>query len=121
VGAIYGAGRYIEQVIIEAPWHFDYWGAMTIYITAIFYTPGVTIPKLSIFCLYLRIFSNRFMRACCWLMMGMLVARLVVEFITIPLQCNHLWYAWQPSLWLGNCDQIWLHYTWGRLPMSLAA
>jgi hypothetical protein len=106
-----------EYVISSSPSALDRWGVTNMYITTFFYVVAVTLTKLALFVLCLRIFTGRFSRwCCCWIMTFVICARVASDAITIPLQCgSHPEYAWQPYDWAGNCDDIAHHYTYTQL------
>lgn len=78
-----------------------------LYIMTWFYVPSNALSRVSVVCMYLRIFTDRWARAACWTVMAFLVANAVGVVIASQLECTPLAYAWDRSIAGGTCfDQI---------------
>jgi hypothetical protein len=86
VSATYGSGRHASRVFVENDWHFTYWGIYALYVIPFLYQPCVTLPKISILILYLRVFPGKFSRWCCYFIMFILLANASPNIL--PPSCN---------------------------------
>lgn len=84
-----------------------------------FYVPSNALSRVSVVCMYLRIFTDRWARAACWTVMAFLVANAVGVVIASQLECTPLAYTWNRSIAGGTCfDQI-LYYQLANFPNIL--
>lgn len=90
-----------------------------LYILDWFYVPSNMLSRVSVVCMYLRIFTDKWARAACWAVMAFLVANCVATVIAAQLECTPLAYTWDRTIPGGTCfDQI-LWYQLSNFPNIL--
>ena len=67
------------------------------------YLFAVTIPKLTILGLYLRIFPEKLYRSACYAISGVLMASLMANITAISVICIPLKALWDPSIQGAHC------------------
>lgn len=111
----YGIGRHTAWLVVLHPELLPTRGALGFYVVPILYVGSATFPKLSILVLYLRIFTDRFSRATCWALCGIISTLFVVNVFVICFQCSPRSKVWTPQE-PGHCHNVHLHFTWGSFP-----
>lgn len=64
---------------------------------------SVALPKISILCLYLRIFVKRGTRIACYVLIGVITANWIAFSIADIFQCTPVAYQWDKSIAHGTC------------------
>ena len=67
---------------------------------------SVALPKISVLCLYLRIFTKRCPRALCYVIIGVIIANWIVFSLTAIFQCSPIAYQWDRSIPYGKCIDV---------------
>lgn len=76
---------------------------------------AVTLPKLAILGLYLRIFPQKPYRSACYVISGILVASLMANIITISVVCIPLKALWDPHIKGAHCISRNAYFTYATL------
>lgn len=79
------------------------------------YILAVTFPKLSMLCLFLRIFVTRWSRNGCYMLIAFLSLTAFANITVAILQCIPLHRAWDPASG-GHCINQNAWWCWGSLP-----
>lgn len=87
-----------------------------LYILDWFYVPSNMLSRVSVICLYLRIFTERWARAACWAVMAFLIGNCVATIIAAQLECTPLAYAWDKTIEGGTCFDLILWYQLTNFP-----
>ncbi|KAF2490389.1 hypothetical protein BU16DRAFT_596458, partial [Lophium mytilinum] len=110
-----GVGYHVVAVAKNTPWKLETWAKFT-FIIPLMYLPAIAMPKLSILCLYLRIFSEPIHRVVCWITAGLIVANCIGSMVPAFVICVPLEYLWNPKLpGGGHCIDIDAWYRWSSL------
>jgi hypothetical protein len=115
-----GLGKHAAAVMMEDPSG----GMISLYLKLLyildwFYVPSNMLSRVSVVCMYLRIFTDKWARIACWAVMAFLVANAVATIIAAQLECTPLAYTWDRSIVGGTCfDQI-LWYQLSNFPNIL--
>ena len=75
------------------------------YLDQVFYKFTINLTKLSILCLYLRIFSQTWFRRTCWACMGLILSYATASVIATIFQCTPITRMWNRSL-PGTCINL---------------
>ncbi|KAI9039000.1 cytochrome P450 [Aspergillus affinis] len=67
------------------------------------YVPSNALSRVSVVALYLRIFTSRFYRSMCWVVIAFLLGHMLITLITAQLECLPLAYTWDKSIPGGRC------------------
>lgn len=100
-----GVGRHPAAVLMDNPIQMVAW-AKSLYALEWLYLTAVTLPKISILSLYLRIFTMRDARVTCYILMFMLVAKWIAFIFATTFQCSPVAYQWDKSLTGGTCVNV---------------
>ncbi|KAI9686107.1 MAG: hypothetical protein M1820_010696 [Bogoriella megaspora] len=111
----WAVGYHIERVLKTMPDQIANWGKNSFYAIPILYATAVAWPKLSILLLYLRIFTYKWPRICCWTIAAIIIITAIGNVFGIALQCFPVEKAWNPTL-PGHCNNIQAHLIYGSLP-----
>ncbi|APA10888.1 hypothetical protein SS1G_03439 [Sclerotinia sclerotiorum 1980 UF-70] len=115
-----GVGTRFEKVIQVMPEKITSWGWNGFYTIPILYCFAVSFPKMSVLVLYLRIFVDRFTKACCWTVLAVISLSAVVNTFTVGFQCGkHPTAAWVSTIPGAHCNNIQAHLTYSGLPNIL--
>ncbi|KAF2811144.1 uncharacterized protein BDZ99DRAFT_344380, partial [Mytilinidion resinicola] len=110
-----GVGYHVVAVAKNTPWKLKTWAKFT-FIIPLTYLPAIAMPKLSILCLYLRIFSEPIHRAVCWITAGLIVANCIGSMVPAFVICVPLEFLWNQNLpGGGHCIDIDAWYRWSSL------
>ncbi|KAF2476667.1 uncharacterized protein BDR25DRAFT_154105, partial [Lindgomyces ingoldianus] len=117
---VYGGGvGYHRSVVEQSASKIRVLAKMAI-VLPIFYLPAAALPKLSIICLYLRIFhkqTNPIQRKICWITAILVVANCIGSMIPAFVACRPLSYLWMerkpgdPT----HCIDFNAWYRWGSI------
>ncbi|KAF4632401.1 hypothetical protein G7Y89_g5720 [Cudoniella acicularis] len=83
------------------------------------YLFAVTLPKLAIICLYLRIFVERKYRLICYGLFGLVVLSATISLLVTSFMCIPLDALWNPLITNPRCINIASWWRWSTLPSSL--
>ncbi|MCJ1383911.1 hypothetical protein MMC17_007025 [Xylographa soralifera] len=100
-----GVGRHLVAVLEYHPEQLTAW-AKSLYALEWLYLASVALPKTSILCLYLRIFTNRAARIACYTLIGVIVANWIAFILAATFQCTPVAYQWDKTIPGGNCFDI---------------
>lgn len=87
-----------------------------LYILDWFYVPSNMLSRVSVVCMYLRIFTDKWARAAAWTVMTFLIANCVATLIAANLECMPLEYTWDKSVEGGRCFNQSLWYQVSNIP-----
>ncbi|KAI9645415.1 hypothetical protein NHQ30_006154 [Ciborinia camelliae] len=97
-----GVGRHVAYLEISAPKQLanEY---IIMYPIEILYISAFTFPKLSILCLYLKIFVTRITRNTTYILIAIVIGTWIAETTTAIFQCWPIQYIWNKSIVGGHC------------------
>jgi hypothetical protein len=81
-----------------------------------FYFPSVSLPKLSILALYLRIFTTKPYRYGAFFIAGILIAQWIIAWILTGIMCTPFAYLWDKEIPGGHCLDQTRIFTWFSFP-----
>ncbi|OAA33160.1 integral membrane protein [Moelleriella libera RCEF 2490] len=100
----YGFGKHGQVLEQNGQLHYLEGYFMYIYLGELWFVVDVTLSKLSVLCLYLRIFRvDRRFRLICYTVMGVVISWGVAVFFATMLQCLPIRGAWKVSEPGRNC------------------
>ncbi|KAF4634933.1 hypothetical protein G7Y89_g3164 [Cudoniella acicularis] len=107
-----GDGRHIVAI---TPEEFNTW--LKLFVVAMFdYGPSVTFPKLSILCLYLRIFNTKPYRYSVYAIATILISTCLASWVAVFCLCTPYNYTWDKSIPGGHCIDQNKEFTWISFP-----
>lgn len=89
------------------------------YIEHWFYVPSITLSRVSVVVLYLRIFASRLARLCSWMTLAFFVATGLVLLVGSQLECRPLEYMWNKEI-DGHCINQPLWWQLSNIPNVIA-
>jgi hypothetical protein len=95
-----GVGRHLHYVSKQQRIE---WLKSTYLAIPLLYIFSVSLPKLAIIHIYLQIFTDKYLRLCCWATGAILVIGPVALIPAIALQCRPAGYLWNKSIPGGHC------------------
>ncbi|KAF2799244.1 hypothetical protein K505DRAFT_231492, partial [Melanomma pulvis-pyrius CBS 109.77] len=112
-----GAGRHVAYWFLTDP------TVMTTYFkiqtaAEFVYVAACLFPKLSVLVLYLRIFTERIMRICTWIVIGVCVAHAIANIIASFTICRPFEFKWNKAI-DGHCANVMASYRYVSLPHIL--
>lgn len=112
---ITGAGHHLPAVIIQhGPAKLVVWSKM-IYASIWIYSVAVVLPKMSILCLYLRIFVRKPQRITCYVLMGVLITHMISTVFAATFECTPVAHLWDKTI-AGHCFDAVAFYRIASLP-----
>lgn len=78
--------------------------------------PGITLPKLAILCLYLRIFQVKPYRFATFVIGGILIATWIASWSVAFAMCTPYSFQWNKSIEGGTCLNEFSFYIWMGIP-----
>ncbi|RYP41691.1 hypothetical protein DL767_000896 [Monosporascus sp. MG133] len=111
-----GAGRHMAYFLLNDP------STITTYLklqtaTEFVYMAGVTVPKVTILLLYLRIFTQREIRIITWIVIGVVVANFFTSGLIVGLTiCQPFAYKWDKTIPGGRCANLMAAYRLISIP-----
>ncbi|KAI9640226.1 hypothetical protein NHQ30_011464 [Ciborinia camelliae] len=114
-----GIGYHITDVATYNPTALITWAKILV-IGAITYVASCCIPKMVILSLYLRIFTSKFARLTCYLLIFVVVGLAIADTVAASVMCLPLDYLWDKSIPGGKCINIPALYRWGSLPNAVS-
>lgn len=110
-----GVGRHLAAVLLYHPTKFESW-AKTLYALDWLYLTSVALPKISVLCLYLRIFTSRGARLTCHVLLWFVVATWLAYIIAANFQCTPFKFQWDKKIPGGHCFDIGAYYKSTSVP-----
>ncbi|KAJ4296423.1 hypothetical protein N0V90_006468 [Kalmusia sp. IMI 367209] len=108
-----GVGRHLQYV----PKHERIEWLKSVYIAApSLYATSASLPKLAVISMYLKIFSDRISRMCCWAVVFILAAFPIVSVPIIACQCRPIEFLWNKSIAGGHCVNQAYMFRYGSIP-----
>lgn len=90
-----------------------------LYVVPWFYVPSITLSRVSIVTLYLRIFQHRVERLCCWGVIAFLIIYGVAALVAVQFECKPLAYLWDKSIQNGHCSDFRLGWKLMTFPNTI--
>ncbi len=110
-----GAGHHLPAVIIQhGPAKLVVW-SKCIYASIWIYSVAVILPKMSILCLYLRIFVQKPHRIATYVLMGVIIAHGISTVLAATFECTPVSYLWDRTIG-GHCFDAVAFYRLASLP-----
>jgi len=91
-----------------------------LYILDWFYVPSNALSRISVVLLYLRIFTSRAARICCWAVISFLIANCVSTIIAAQFECIPFTFMWDKTIEGGRCFDQLLWYKLSNIPNVVA-
>ena len=113
-----GVGRHLLALEVTDPVKVVNWAKFLIAVEWI-YLAAVTLPKLSILSMYLRVFTTKPYRMSVYVIAVILIMTFVVGGLTGSLGCQPLAFFWNPTIPGGHCIDINAFFRWISLPNIL--
>ena len=110
-----GGGRHIIAVVLEDPAAIARFGKGTLGF-ATSYLVGMTLPKISMLCTFLRIFVEKWQRNACYVLIFILLGTLLGDIVANFVQCVPLPYLWDKTIEGGYCFNQNGYWRWGTFP-----
>lgn len=110
-----GVGRHLAAVLLYNPTGLASW-AKSLYALEWLYLTSVALPKLSILCLFLRVFTSRGARLMCYVLIAFVAATWAAYIVATSLQCTPLAYQWDKTIAGGRCFDIEIWYKTTSIP-----
>ncbi|KAF2971587.1 hypothetical protein GQX73_g1923 [Xylaria multiplex] len=104
-----GVGRHAAALALEDPDKITKY-LLLLYLLFWFYVPSSMFSRVSVVVLYLRIFTDKWARAACWVVIAFLVSICIGNIITAQVACKPLAYTWDKSIPGGTCINQLLWY-----------
>ncbi|RYP24957.1 hypothetical protein DL765_000185 [Monosporascus sp. GIB2] len=111
-----GAGRHMAYFLLNDP------STITMYLklqtaTEFVYMAGVTVPKVTILLLYLRIFPQRKIRIITWIVIGVVVTNFFTSGVIVGFTiCRPFAYKWNKTIPGGRCANLMAAYRLISIP-----
>ena len=99
---IAGVGYHIATV---SPATLIHW-AKCVYALPWIYLTAVLLPKMSILCTYLRVFTHRNLRLATYALMAIVIASWLGYGLGITFQCHPIAFAWDKQIPGGTCYNV---------------
>ena len=80
------------------------------------YPTAVVLPKLSIVCLYLRIFTSKAAQISSYVIMAILLSTWLAFVVAATAQCHPVAYAWDKTIPNGSCFNLSAYYRATNIP-----
>ncbi|KAI4162631.1 MAG: hypothetical protein LQ342_003677 [Letrouitia transgressa] len=110
-----GVGRHLAYVLKYHPTQFESWGK-SLYALEWLYLTSVALPKLSVLCFFLRVFTRRDARLTCYVLIGFVTATWAAYILAANLKCRPLAYQWDKHIPGGYCANIEAYYKTTSVP-----
>ena len=115
--AMGGVGHHAAAFKPDSPVHVHYARLTVIFIYV--YFVAVTVPKISILSLYLRIFPQRTYRIACYLLASVLMGCLLGNVLATSLICVRVKALWDTRTGEGHCFHQNAYFRYSTLPNIL--
>ena len=113
-----GVGRHLLALEATDPNKVVDWAKLLVAVEWIYFA-AVTLPKLSILSMYLRIFTTKPYRRSVYVLAVVLILNFIVGGLTGSLGCQPLAFFWNNSIPGGHCINITAFFRWISLPNIL--
>ena len=113
-----GVGRHLPALAVLDPIRITYWAKMLLAAEWL-YLIAVTLPKLCVLSVYLRIFTTKSYRRAVYILAAIITLNAVAGCLTGTLACQPLNYTWDKTIPGGHCININAFYRWISLPNIL--
>lgn len=110
-----GVGRHLVAVMRSNPAQITAW-AKSLYALEWLYLSSVALPKISILCLFLRIFTDRGARITTYVLIAIVAANWFVWIIAATFQCSPVPYQWDKTIKDGSCFNVSAFYKASSAP-----
>lgn len=100
-----GVGHHLAAVLLHNSTDLVSW-AKSLYALEWLYLTAVALPKISVLCLYLRLFTNRTARLTCYILIGVIIANWIAFLLASTFQCSPVVYQWDKSVADGKCFNV---------------
>ena len=110
-----GLGRHQADLIMEDPKKPVLW-AKCLYAMELLYLLSTALPRLSVLCLYCRIFPFKLGRRASHSLAAVIVCYVIVSLISSHIQCEPFAYQWDKSILGGSCSKQLSFNRWVFLP-----
>lgn len=107
-------GYHLPAVLMHSPSKLATW-AKCIYALEWIYLAAVALPKLSILCLYLRIFVKKPYRMATYVLIGMVLSNWLAFILASTFQCSPVEYQWNKKIH-GHCFDVQMYYKFVNVP-----
>ncbi|KAI9788794.1 MAG: hypothetical protein M1816_006575 [Peltula sp. TS41687] len=107
-----GAGKHVQVV---TPQELRVWLKL-VFVEEIIYVFAVSMSKLAILCLYLRIFTTRPYRRACYGIAVVIILSFLAGIILSLSMCRPIAYRWDKAIPGGSCGDIMTAYRWISFP-----
>jgi hypothetical protein len=97
-----GVGYHLPVILAESPEKFENW-EFFIFLLDWFYVPSSMLSRISVCCLYLRIFVKTWARRFCWIIITWLVTYTIAFLVSAVLECVPIQYLWDKTIPGGQC------------------
>ena len=115
--ALGGVGHHAAAFKADSPIHVQY-AKLTVTFIYLYFI-AVTVPKISILSLYLRIFPQKPYRIACYALAGVLMGCLLGNVIATSLICVRVKALWDTSTGEGHCFHQNAYFRYSTLPNIL--
>lgn len=95
------------------------WGKV-LFAIYFFWDWATVFPRLSVIALYLRIFSGKSIRVCCWALITFIVAYGIAFQLAAIFACSPVQFAWNRNIEGGKCFNIQLFFQLSTLPLIIS-
>ena len=110
-----GEGRHMQEVLLKDPHTIVIW-AKCIFALEMLYLPAVALPKLSILCLYLRIFTRHQCRIFIYILIAVVGCNWLAYAIATTFECRPVAYQWNKTIPNGTCFDQKTFYRLANVP-----
>lgn len=83
------------------------------------YCTAVVLPKLSIVCLYLRVFTGKVAQVSSYAIMAVLISTWIAFVVAATTQCSPVAYAWDKTIPNGKCFNLGAYYSATNVPNTV--
>ena len=110
-----GVGTHFAVIALKDPSELiSYTKIVIAYST--FYGIAMTLPKISVLCMFLQIFVESWQRKACYVLIGILAATSVADVIANWNLCTPLSFLWDKTIPGGHCIDVSAYWRWGTFP-----
>ena len=81
-----------------------------------FYGIAMTLPKISVLCMFLQIFVESWQRKACYVLIGILATTSIADVIANWNLCTPLSFLWDKTISSGHCIDVSAYWRWGTFP-----
>lgn len=113
-----GVGHHSAYVMRYHPTQLETW-AKVAFAMEVLYLPSAALPKFTVLCFYLRVFTRRDARMTCYCLLGFVAATWIAYLLAAVLQCKPLAYKWDRTIPGGRCFDIEAFYKTTSMPNIL--